>query len=89
MMDKEVRFRFYTKGVTGMAINRRLTTDADFQEALERQLRMRVFKDDHIVDSGGVIVRFDDITVVIQSGVSDVAYHSRRDCEFFELKRRS
>lgn len=72
-----------------MSINRRLLTDTDFQEAMERQLRMRVFKDDHIVDSGGVILRFDDNTVVIQSSVSELAYHNRRDCEFFELKRRT
>ncbi|MEK0312428.1 hypothetical protein [Cohnella sp. 56] len=72
-----------------MAINRRLTTDADFQEAMERQLRLRVFKNEHIVDSGGVILRFDDNTVVIQSSVSDLAYHSRQGCEFFELKRRT
>ncbi|MDG0792815.1 hypothetical protein OMP38_19515 [Cohnella ginsengisoli] len=72
-----------------MSINRRLTTDADFQEAMERQLRMRVFKDDHIVDSGGVILRFDDNTVVIQTSVSELAYHNRRDCEFFELKRKT
>ncbi|MDI4648574.1 hypothetical protein [Cohnella hashimotonis] len=72
-----------------MSINRRLLTDTDFQEAMERQLRMRVFKNDHIVDSGGVILRFDDNTVVIQSSVSELAYHNRRDCEFFELKRRT
>ncbi|SFB62055.1 hypothetical protein SAMN05216312_12014 [Cohnella sp. OV330] len=72
-----------------MSINRRLFTDADFQEAMERQLRMRVFKNDHIVDSGGVILRFDDNTVVIQTSVSELAYHNRRDCEFFELKRKT
>lgn len=72
-----------------MSINRRLITDADFQEAMERQLRMRVFKDDHIADSGGIILRFDDNTVVIQSSVSELAYHDRRACEFFELKRKT
>lgn len=72
-----------------MSINRRLTTDADFQEALERGFRMRVFKDDHIVDSGGVILRFDDNTVVIQSSVSELAYHPRHACEFFELRKRT
>ncbi|MBB6673534.1 hypothetical protein [Cohnella nanjingensis] len=71
-----------------MAINRRLVTDQDFQEALDKQLRMRVFKDDHIVDTGGVILRFDERTVVIQSGVSEIAYHVRTECEFFELKKR-
>jgi ABC-type uncharacterized transport system YnjBCD ATPase subunit len=67
---------------------RRLLTDQDFNEALESQFRIRVFRDDHIVDTGGVIVRFDDRTVVIQSSVSDVAYHPRESCEFFELRKR-
>ncbi|QHT59071.1 hypothetical protein GXP70_03250 [Paenibacillus lycopersici] len=71
-----------------MAIYRRLVTDADFEEAMERQFRLRVFKDDHIVDSGGVIIRFDASIVVSQSGVSDVAYHDRAACEFFEIRRR-
>ncbi|QYR22530.1 hypothetical protein KZ483_06055 [Paenibacillus sp. sptzw28] len=67
---------------------RRLLTDQDFNEALERQFRIRVFRDDHIVDTAGFIVRFDDHTVVIQSSVSDIAYHSRESCEFFELRKR-
>ena len=71
-----------------MALNRRLITDTDFQEALERRLAIRVFQDDHIVDSGSVIVRFDDQTVVTQSGVSDIHYHPRTECEFFEIRRR-
>ncbi|MCC3376835.1 hypothetical protein [Cohnella sp. REN36] len=71
-----------------MAINRRLTTDPDFQEALDKQLRVRVFQDDHIIEAGGILLRFDEDTVVIQSGVSDIAYHARKACEFFELKRR-
>ncbi|REE86468.1 hypothetical protein A8990_11077 [Paenibacillus taihuensis] len=71
-----------------MALYRRLVTDADFTEAMERQFRLRVYKDDHIVDSDGVIVRFDDNTVVSQSSVSDVAYHDRAACEFFEIRKR-
>ena len=71
-----------------MAQNRRLLTDRDFEEALERQLRIRVFQDEHIVDTGGTVIRYDDNRVVVQSGVSDVAYYSRSDCEFFELRRR-
>ncbi|MBW7456981.1 hypothetical protein ACFOLF_23465 [Paenibacillus sepulcri] len=71
-----------------MAQHRRLLTDQDFSEAQERQFRIRVFKDDHIVDTGGVIVRFDEQTIVIQSSVSDVAYYARKDCEFFELRKR-
>ncbi|MBN2981895.1 MULTISPECIES: hypothetical protein [Cohnella] len=69
-------------------INRKLLTDPDFSEAQERRAAVRVFKDDHIVDSGGVIVRFDERTVVVQSGVGDLAYHSRAGCEFFELRKR-
>lgn len=70
------------------AVNRRLLTDADFREAMERQIGIRVFEHDHIVLNGGAILRFDDRTVVIQSGVSDLSYFSRGGCEFFELKKR-
>ena len=71
-----------------MALNIRLITDQDFQEALDKHALIRVFKDDHIIDSGGVIVRFDDRTVVIQTGVGDLAYHDRSVCEIFELRNR-
>ncbi|SDX32761.1 hypothetical protein [Paenibacillus sp. CF384] len=71
-----------------MALYRRLQTDADFTEAMERQFKLRVYKDDHIVDSGGIIIRFDDSIVVSQSSISDVAYHDRNACEFFEIRRR-
>lgn len=71
-----------------MALNRRLLTDADFTEAEEKQVLIRVFRDDHMVDAGGVIVRFSPDLVVIQSGVGDVAYYRREECEFFEMKRR-
>ncbi|MBW5447506.1 hypothetical protein GE107_15720 [Cohnella sp. CFH 77786] len=70
------------------AVNRRLDTDSDLQDAMDRQIGIRVFEHGHIVHSGGAIVRFDDRTVVIQAGVSDLSYFSRADCEFFELKRR-
>jgi len=70
-----------------MAVNRRLETDEDFAEAQEKQLRLRVFRDDHLVDAGSVIVRFDADTVVLQSAVGDLAYHPRSRCEFFELRR--
>nr|WP_246628184.1 hypothetical protein [Paenibacillus oenotherae] len=63
-------------------------TDQDFDEAIERQARIRVFKDDHIIDSGGIIIRFDAGTVVIQSSVSDITYHPRAACEFFSMKER-
>lgn len=35
-----------------MALNRRLITDQDFQEALERSTAVRVFQNDHIISSG-------------------------------------
>lgn len=71
-----------------MAVNRRIFTDQDFEEAIEKQARIRVFQDNHIVDSSSLVVRFDDHIVVTQSGVSDIAYHNRKQCEFFELKKR-
>lgn len=70
-----------------MARTRKLLTDADFQEALEKEYPVKVFRDDLIVDSGGIIIRFDDSLVVVQSGVSQIAYHERRICEFFESLR--
>jgi hypothetical protein len=71
-----------------LAQNRRLVTDQDFQEAVERQYTIRVFQDDHVVDSGGIISRFDDNLVVLQSGVSDITYHQRALCEFFQMIRK-
>ncbi|WP_248925175.1 hypothetical protein [Paenibacillus hamazuiensis] len=71
-----------------MAYNRRLETDQDFQEAMDRQVPIRVFQNDHVIDAGGIVIRFDDRTVIIQSGVGDVAYHSRAACEFFGMKKR-
>lgn len=70
-----------------MAINRKLSTDRDFEEAAAHRTRLRVFKDDHLVESGSTIVRFDETTVVLQSDVSDLTYYSRGECEFFELRR--
>lgn len=71
-----------------MAANRRLETDRDFQEAIEKETRVRVFRDDHMIDSGSVVIRFDDTIVVTQSGVSRLAYHRRDECEFFEMRKR-
>lgn len=71
-----------------MAQNRRLITDQDFQEAMEREAGIRVFQNDHIVDSGGTVSRFNAETIVIQSGVSEVAYYQRNECEFFEMRKR-
>ncbi|MCA0757384.1 hypothetical protein KP806_20200 [Paenibacillus sp. N4] len=71
-----------------MAINRRLGSDRDFEEMIEKQLRIRVFQNNQIIDAGSVVVRFDDNVIVTQSGIGDISYHSRQDCEFYELKRR-
>jgi hypothetical protein len=71
-----------------MATSLRLLTDPEFEEALTRQARIRVFKNDHMIDTSGIIIRFDSQTVVVQSGVGDLAYHSRGECEFFELRKR-
>ncbi|WP_416292253.1 hypothetical protein ACM7Q1_16435 [Paenibacillus illinoisensis] len=70
-----------------MPTNRRLETEADFQEAMELQHKIRVFKDNHQIDSGGIIIRFDSQTIVVQSSVSELAYHSRTACEFFEIRK--
>lgn len=71
-----------------MSLNRRLLTDADFEEALQKGTRIRVFHDNHIVDASSLIVRFDDNTIVTQSTVSDLMYHKRSECEFFDLRKR-
>lgn len=67
-----------------MARNRRLTTDADFKEAMDKRIPVRVFEDDMIVDPQGLIIRFDDSIIVVQSSVSQITYHDRKKCEFFE-----
>ncbi len=71
-----------------MAPNRKLITDRDFQEAMEKQVSIRVFQDDHVVDSGGTIIRFDERDVVVQTRVSQLAYHRRELCEFYEMRKR-
>ncbi|GLX67309.1 hypothetical protein [Paenibacillus glycanilyticus] len=71
-----------------MAINRKLFTDPDFEEAVLRKYPVRVFQDDYIVNNGGTVIRFDDSIVVIQSSVSDLVYYNRSDCEFFEVRKR-
>ncbi|CAM4484984.1 hypothetical protein FHS16_004940 [Paenibacillus endophyticus] len=71
-----------------MAINRRLSTDLDFEEVLEQQQRIRVFQNNQLIDASSLVVRFDDSIIVTQSGVSDIAYHNRKDCEFFVLRKR-
>ncbi|KAA9004093.1 hypothetical protein F4V43_11860 [Paenibacillus spiritus] len=69
-----------------MPINRPLLNDSDFQEAMDRRLPVRVFENDHLVLSGGTVVRFTDSDIIIQNRVSDLTYYSRRSCEFFEVK---
>jgi hypothetical protein len=71
-----------------MAYNRRLVTDEDFQEAMERQALIRVFQNDYVINSGGVISNFDDNVISVHSGVSELAYHLREQCEFFEMKKK-
>ncbi|SDS62198.1 hypothetical protein SAMN05444162_1877 [Paenibacillaceae bacterium GAS479] len=71
-----------------MAYTRPLHTDTDFQEALDDRIPVRVFRNDHMIESGGLVVRFDEKTIVLQSDVADFAYHSRAECEFFELRKR-
>ncbi|MGO4543612.1 hypothetical protein AB4Z29_02255 [Paenibacillus sp. 2TAB23] len=71
-----------------MAINRRLSTDLDFEEVLEQQQRIRVFQNNQLIDASSLVVRFDDSLIVTQSGVSDIAYHNRKECEFFVLRKR-
>ncbi|MFD0673772.1 hypothetical protein [Cohnella sp. GCM10027633] len=71
-----------------MALSIRLETDGDFEEAARLRASVRVFKNDHMIDNGGVVLRFDDNTVVVQSSVSEIAYHARRECEFFMVRQR-
>lgn len=70
-----------------MPILRRLITEADFQEAMDRRLLIRVFRDNHLIESGSTLIRFTDETIITQSSVSDLTYHSRRDCQFFEIRK--
>lgn len=70
-----------------MATIRELLTEADFQEAESKKLPIRVFRDDHLIDTDTFIIRFTDNTIITQSGVSDVTYHSRRECQFYELRK--
>ena len=69
-----------------MSLLYRLTTDVDFQEALDKEKKIRVFQDNQIIDNKATIVRFDDQKVVTQASVGDITYHPRQTCEFFMLK---
>ncbi|MCJ8014828.1 hypothetical protein MUG84_24395 [Paenibacillus sp. KQZ6P-2] len=70
-----------------MATIRELLTEADFQEAEQKKLPIRVFRDDHLIDALTYIIRFTDTTIVTQSDVSDMTYHSRRESQFYELRK--
>jgi len=54
---------------------------------LDRKLRIRVFRDDHMIDNGSMIIRFTEDTIITQAGVDELSYHPRRECQFFELKK--
>ncbi|MFX3635808.1 MAG: hypothetical protein ACE3L7_27940 [Candidatus Pristimantibacillus sp.] len=69
-----------------MAVKHKLIKERDFEEAMQREDRVRVFEGDYIVNNGGIIIRFDDDIIVIQSSVSDVTYYSRNECEFFVVR---
>lgn len=71
-----------------MAYNQKLITDSDLQQTMDRNIRIRVFQDDKMVDSNALIIRFTDDLVVTQSSLSDIMYHDRARCDFFEMKRR-
>ena len=70
-----------------MPIVRPLITDQDFQEAVDLKYRIRIFKDNHLIDSGTIVIRFTDETIITQSGVSTIGYHIREECEFFEVRK--
>lgn len=70
-----------------MPILRPLFTEQDFQEAMDHRLLIRVFRDNHLIESGSTLIRFTDETIITQSTVSDLTYHSRRNCQFFEIRK--
>lgn len=70
-----------------MATNRKLESETDFQEAMEQERTVRVFRDDDMINAGGLIIRFDSSMIAIQSSVSDLDYYDREACEFYELRR--
>lgn len=70
-----------------MPIVRPLITDQDFQEAVDLKYKIRIFKDNHLIDSGTIVIRFTDETIITQSGVSTIGYYKREECEFFEVRK--
>lgn len=69
-----------------MSVLRKLTTDADFQAAVDKESLIRVFLHNQIVEHRAIIVRFDEQKIITQSNISDLMYHDRSECEFFLLK---
>lgn len=70
-----------------MAMLRKLITDSDFQEAVDRESQVRVFVNNQIVEHSAIIVRFDEQKIITQSNVSDLMYHNRDEGEFYLLKK--
>ncbi|NGZ75992.1 hypothetical protein [Saccharibacillus alkalitolerans] len=70
-----------------MATNRRLETEQDFQEAMDQERTIRVFRDDEMLNAGGRVIRFDSSMIAVQSSVSDLDYYDRHTCEFYELRK--
>lgn len=75
------------RGDRTLAHNRKLENDADFQEAMDRQVPIRVFQNDQMIDSGGIVIRFTEQFIIVQTGVSGLTYHPRELCEFFGMKK--
>ncbi|GAB6931228.1 hypothetical protein JCM10914A_52110 [Paenibacillus sp. JCM 10914] len=70
-----------------MPIVRPLMTDPDFQEVMDQGIPIRIFKDNHLIESGSRVIRFTDDTIITQSSVSSLGYHKREECEFFEVRK--
>lgn len=71
-----------------MAIVRKLITDQDLQQAMDKKIPIQVFENNHLIETGTTVLRFTSDTVITQKSVSDVSYHNRDHCQFFELKRK-
>ncbi|WP_046215132.1 hypothetical protein [Paenibacillus wulumuqiensis] len=70
-----------------MAYQIRLENDEDFQDAMDRQSVLRIFRGDDLIESSVKIVRFDENRIVVQADISDMKYYSRQECEFFEQRQ--
>ncbi|WP_458122098.1 hypothetical protein [Paenibacillus sp. Z6-24] len=70
-----------------MAYQIRLENDEDFQDAMDRQSVLRIFRGDDLIESSVKIVRFDENRIVVQADISDMKYYGRQECEFFEQRQ--